>query len=1244
MNQSSLSILNHVVRLGCHWAWSHSIRYWSALIAFSTVLAGSADAQPADFGDAPATYPTLLADGGVHHLVTGKEWIGPPGSITSTEADALLPDGDADDGIAYVVDYASHLNFLVQLSHDGNEAATVRYLNVLVDFDFSGTWDGSAAEWLVQNHAFTFEDIFPAGFNSGWLMLGIDSSYSAAWFLDKWCRVTVSTEPVADGTGAWGPLARGETEDLELSGAPITKPTLRPNVPARFVPTASVFRHGVEHAVDVEVADAHLVFRFPAEAKAPCEYSIRARRVADSPNDNRYEGDVDPDGANLKLPEPGAGWTDWSDWQDTPPPLPGAGWIRLPIKGQFSNKAAAGDSDFRFQVRLRYDPEGDAVQHDSGAIEIAGNVTTGSGGITFRMINHNNGNINNTPDAMAYAAAPPPSQVIADKVETVDAVNFGSGGSFNPQLFPKNPLTLGSDNFIGKVKAKLTIPAGNWSLAIGSDDGCWGSLPGVHNFMPFGEDANGSIVSGQNEFMHYWGRAWGTTGCSFTTSEETIVDFEALFFEQGGGEAFQIAICNNAQGGCGTTINPANGWVLLRDSVLGWGVEPWNSGNDPYGQTTIEVGGRNVIGVQDASKLNLLRIGDHTYGIQDEYSPGLTMEFWGTGGNPGNFLQVQELMNATSSFSGEVKSADGSGWWSGPYYNFPDFQNYPTLTLGLPTGQGGQFGDVNNDNYIARLTGQILFPESGVYKFKDGVDDYTSLRIDLNDDGDFDDPGEHLINDNNWADPLGGSNGGSPIVELNITTPEGGKWANIEFITSEAGGGDSGMLYWTRPGGSPGFPTSPSQSIGNPQALAIPTSHLRSIGVAPLDAATLTFNAGTDDAGKKVTYRIEVDRFTGTSDTIIVLDPNPEVFQTELNVDGATFAVAGLGGTSPTPGQTFTIAQADQITGLPLFNFPAGQSWNVSQFNETGSITFLGQNQAPAIGTLNNRTLLEDGSLNITFTVSDADGDPVELTATSNKPGLLGDLTVDGTGETRTLALNPIADQNGHATVTVTATDGQSSTTGGFMVTVIPVNDPPTGQLTDSHNFHFGAPGARTSQIISEVSAGGAADESGQIVEAVVTANTNPGLFSDQPVVSLDANGTGTLTYSINGTPGNATLTIGLTDNGGTDFGGENARVLGDITISVAPAAIIAGITFADGVIQFVGGVQPGWTIEISTGIHEAGTPWFPGDFNGDGKIDSSDLEAHADNPETGIGDSNADRKVDFDDVETLFIRLVGPE
>jgi hypothetical protein len=139
---------------------------------------------------------------------------------------------------------------------------------------------------------------------------------------------------------------------------------------------------------------------------------------------------------------------------------------------------------------------------------------------------------------------------------------------------------------------------------------------------------------------------------------------------------------------------------------------------------------------------------------------------------------------------------------------------------------------------------------------------------------------------------------------------------------------------------------------------------------------------------------------------------------------------------------------------------------------------------------------------------------------------------------------------NGQDTLAVTTSDLGNSGTGGvltdtdsFAITITAVNDGPLVTFSPVTVTVLEDAGPQTFANFARVTAG-PPDEiaAGQTVtSARITANSNPGLFSAQPVI----NASGTLTF----TPapeafGVATVTFTATDSGGTAGGGQNTTVL----------------------------------------------------------------------------------------------------
>jgi glucose/arabinose dehydrogenase len=112
-------------------------------------------------------------------------------------------------------------------------------------------------------------------------------------------------------------------------------------------------------------------------------------------------------------------------------------------------------------------------------------------------------------------------------------------------------------------------------------------------------------------------------------------------------------------------------------------------------------------------------------------------------------------------------------------------------------------------------------------------------------------------------------------------------------------------------------------------------------------------------------------------------------------------------------------------------------------------------NTAPTISDILNQSVVEDASTGpLSFTVSDAQSPASSLlvTASSSNPTLVpnANLVLAGSGAFRSVTVTPAPNQFGTATITVLVSDGLLSSSDPFVVTVNPVNDPPTlSDLTD---------------------------------------------------------------------------------------------------------------------------------------------------------------------------------------------------
>lgn len=109
---------------------------------------------------------------------------------------------------------------------------------------------------------------------------------------------------------------------------------------------------------------------------------------------------------------------------------------------------------------------------------------------------------------------------------------------------------------------------------------------------------------------------------------------------------------------------------------------------------------------------------------------------------------------------------------------------------------------------------------------------------------------------------------------------------------------------------------------------------------------------------------------------------------------------------------------------------------------------------APTISEIADQTIFRDHAADVAFTVADGDTstDLLTLTATSSNQALVKDDSVSftGGGPNRVAHIIPEAGQVGQATITITVSDGDLSSSETFVLTVTAPNEPPT--ITDIVN------------------------------------------------------------------------------------------------------------------------------------------------------------------------------------------------
>ncbi|MEP7045555.1 MAG: Ig-like domain-containing protein [Ilumatobacteraceae bacterium] len=219
--------------------------------------------------------------------------------------------------------------------------------------------------------------------------------------------------------------------------------------------------------------------------------------------------------------------------------------------------------------------------------------------------------------------------------------------------------------------------------------------------------------------------------------------------------------------------------------------------------------------------------------------------------------------------------------------------------------------------------------------------------------------------------------------------------------------------------------------------------------------------------------------------------------------------------------------------------------WIAASGTRPSRLTYTVANAAPVANNDTAPAILEDpaGPTNIDVLANDTDNnlDATTVSIVSAPTKGIANPQPDGS-----INYQPNPNANGADSFTYRVCDtGGFCSTATVSITINPVNDRPTFTAGPDVTVTSTDPAYTQAGWATGITAG-PANESAQSLTFTVTA-ADPSLFTVQPSLSAS----GTLTFTLSGSPGTTSITVHLADNGGTANGGNNAAIDQTATITI---------------------------------------------------------------------------------------------
>ena len=334
--------------------------------------------------------------------------------------------------------------------------------------------------------------------------------------------------------------------------------------------------------------------------------------------------------------------------------------------------------------------------------------------------------------------------------------------------------------------------------------------------------------------------------------------------------------------------------------------------------------------------------------------------------------------------------------------------------------------------------------------------------------------------------------------------------------------------------------------------------------------ATQTFTIAVNAVDDAPTVANAIADFAVTEDASnSTIDLTNTFTDVDNNDSDITKAILSNGNTSlvsaSISGNTLTLDYEANQSGTAAITIRATS--NGKTVDEVFVVTVNAADDAPTVANaIADFTVLEDASNSTVdysnvFTDGDNNDDDITKAVQSNNNTDLVSASISGNA----LTLDYVANQYGTATINIRGTSNGETVDDAFVVTVTGVNDEPSFTKGSNVSVNEDA-GAQTASGWASNISKGTNDPSSQSL-TFTTSNNNNSLFSSQP--AINASGVLTFASAANAT-GSATVSIVLTDDGGTANSGDDTYSTQTFTITVnnvndAPTDLASSNTTAGG-------------------------------------------------------------------------------